>query len=414
MRIVSLLILTIFLFAFYQTTKSPHGSGFKVSCKTCHSSKGWVLDKEIYSFNHNSTRFPLAGQHKTLNCRQCHVSLVFSEAKSECSDCHRDIHESTAGPDCSRCHNAGSWLVSDITGIHRMGRFPLLGPHRTADCRQCHKSENPLRFDVIGADCIDCHRAEYLSTNNPNHAQAGFSEECSSCHNVNSFQWTGAGFNHSFFPLVLGHSNITCTVCHTTGNYRDTKPDCYSCHQQNYAATTNPNHVTANFPTTCQVCHSLTPGWKPAIFDHSVFPLTLGHSGVDCSSCHINGNFTTTPTTCSSCHINDYNNTTNPSHKTLNFSLTCTDCHTTNPGWKPAKYAQHDSQYFPIYSGNHNGVWTSCTDCHDQPSSYALFSCTNCHEHSQANTDPHHREVRNYVYSATSCYTCHPKGRGGD
>ncbi len=485
MRILSFLILSIILVAFYQTARSPHGPGLKISCKTCHSTKGWTLDKEIYSFDHNKTRLPLTGQHTSLDCKACHVSLVFSEAKSECRDCHKDVHETTVGPDCARCHTTASWLVSDITGIHRMSRFPLLGPHRTADCSQCHRSENPVRFDVIGANCIDCHRAEFLATNNPNHLQAGFSQDCATCHSVNSFQWTGAGFNHAFFPLVQGHSNLKCADCHTTGNYRDAKPDCYSCHSQNYQATTNPNHVTSNFPTDCKQCHSLNPGWKPATFDHSSFPLTLGHSSLNCSdchkngnytnissdcyschqqnyqattnpnhvalqfstdcklchttnpgwqpatfdhnvfpltlghanvactACHINGNYASTSPACSSCHLTDYNNTNNPSHKTLNFSLTCTDCHTTNPGWKPAQYAQHDSQFFPIYSGKHNGLWTSCTDCHSNPSNYADFTCILCHDHSQANTDPHHTDVSGYVYSATSCYSCHPTGGGG-
>ncbi len=487
MRILSLLILSAFLVAFYTTTqKSPHGSDFKISCKTCHSTKGWQLDKEIYSFDHNRTQLPLAGQHANLNCRECHVTLVFSETKFNCIDCHKDVHQSTVGPDCARCHTPQSWLVSNITEIHRMSRFPLLGPHRTAQCSRCHKSENPVRFDVVGVNCIDCHMSNFMSTTNPNHVQAGFSRDCSICHLANTFQWTGAGFNHNFFPLVLGHSNVNCTDCHTSGNYTEAKADCYSCHQQNYLSATNPNHVISKFSTNCKDCHSLNrgwkpatfnhnsfpltlghasvncvdchiggnytsiskacyschqqnymattnpnhsamqfstnceqchttnPGWKPATFNHSAFPLTLGHASVACTACHLNGNYSTTPTACSSCHLTDYNKTTNPSHQTLNFSQTCTDCHTTNPGWRPAKYTQHDTQFFPIYSGRHNGTWTSCTTCHPTPANYANFTCISCHEHSQANTDGRHTDVRNYVYSATSCYACHRTGGGGD
>jgi hypothetical protein len=44
-------------------------------------------------------------------------------------------------------------------------------------------------------------------------------------------------------------------------------------------------------------------------------------------------------------------------------------------------------------------------------SNYGTFSCITCHQHDQANTDPDHRGVRNYVYNATSCYSCHPQGR---
>src|SRR5512140_1033595 len=158
MRILSLVILFAFLIFSNQKTDSPHGADFKISCKTCHSPKDWKLDKDIYSFDHNKTRLPLVGQHVAVDCRQCHTSLVFYEAKEECSQCHSDVHQSTTGPDCARCHTPASWLVNNITEIHQRGRFPLLGAHRTADCYQCHKSESLARFDVTGINCIDCHR----------------------------------------------------------------------------------------------------------------------------------------------------------------------------------------------------------------------------------------------------------------
>jgi hypothetical protein len=142
--------------------------------------------------------------------------------------------------------------------------------------------------------------------------------------------------------------------------------------------------------------------------------LTQGHASVACTACHINGNYSLTSPECSSCHLADFNSTTNPAHQTLNFPLTCTTCHTTNPGWKPASYRQHDTQFFPIFSGRHNGKWTSCTDCHNQTSNYAVFTCISCHEHSAANTNGHHTDVTDYSYTATSCYTCHRSGTAGD
>ena len=615
MRIVSLLIFLSSLFFLNRLTDSPHGPGFKISCNKCHSSKGWELDKSIYSFDHNSTKMPLLGQHTTINCRQCHKSLVFSEAKTNCIDCHNDIHQATVGSDCSRCHTQVSWLVNNINNIHQMSRFPLLGAHRTADCSQCHVSESLLRFDVQGINCIDCHRANFMATTNPNHVQSGISEDCSPCHPVNAFQWTGSGFSHTIFPLVQGHSALKCTdchktasyssassvcndchqqdflaaknpdhsashfstncqdchtltpgwkpanfnhsgfpltlghsipacidchkggnytstptdcyschktdylattnpnhttsgmattcqICHTTnpgwkptsfnhnifpltlghstpacidchknGNYTTTPTDCYACHQQDFTATTNPNHVSSGFATTCLTCHTTNPGWKPASFNHSVFPLTLGHSTPACTDCHKGGNYTTTPTDCYSCHQQDYlattnpnhstsgipttcqtchttnpgwqpasfshtgfpltlghstptcndchkgnytststdcytchqtdyNNATNPNHKTLSFSTTCTQCHTTVPGWKPATYTQHDAQFFPIYSGRHNGQWNACSDCHTNAANYALFDCIHCH------TNVH----RGSNYTNTQCYSCHPRG----
>lgn len=544
MRILSFIILFAALLLQNQKTESPHGAGFKVSCKTCHSTKGWQLDKEIYSFDHSKTKMPLTGSHNGVNCRLCHVSLVFSTAKKECFQCHNDVHQNTVGTDCSRCHTSASWLVNNIEDIHRTSRFPLLGAHKTAACIDCHKSESYTRYEVPGVLCIDCHRADYNSASNPNHVQAGFSQDCSSCHGLNSLQWQGAGFNHAFFPLEQSHANVKCLDCHTTGNYTDAKPDCYSCHlkdftsttspnhvtakistvcqdchslapgwrpttfdhsafplqlghstpacidchtsgnysaispdcylchtadynsttnpnhvtanysktcqtchtltpgwkpaafnhasfpltlghsavactdchkngnytntspdcvtchQTQYNATTNPNHIATGFPTTCGQCHSTTPGWKPATFNHTKFPLTLGHASVACTDCHKNGNYTTTPADCYSCHLTDYNSSTNPSHKTLSFSTVCTSCHSTNPGWHPASYTQHDTQMFPIYSGKHKGKWSVCSDCHTNTANYQIFDCKRCH------ADEH----RGKNYTNAQCYECHPRG----
>jgi hypothetical protein len=332
MRILPFIVLIVIMARYGQKTESPHGRDFKISCSTCHSSKGWMIDTTIYSFDHNTTRLPLKGQHTIVKCRECHPSLIFSQAKSECNECHADVHQGTTGLDCSGCHTPTSWLVSNITRIHEISRFPLMGAHKTADCKACHKSESLVRFDVPGVDCIDCHREAYNSTTNPNHRTSGFSEQCDICHSITSTQWTGVGFNHSFFPLVLGHSGLSCVTCHTSGNYSNLSPDCYSCHQT------------------------------------------------------------------------DYNNTTNPNHSGLSFSTQCTACHSTNPGWKPAKFTQHDSQYFPIYSGRHNGTWTVCTECHTEPGNYAIFDCKRCHANAH--------EGKNYTND--ECYSCHPRGTGGD
>ena len=78
------------------------------------------------------------------------------------------------------------------------------------------------------------------------------------CHPVNSFQWTGAGFNHNFFPLVQGHSALKCTDCHTTGNYSDANPDCYSCHQQDYNQL-QIQTTSIRFSVTCENCHTPNP-----------------------------------------------------------------------------------------------------------------------------------------------------------
>ena len=109
------------------------------------------------------------------------------------------------------------------------------------------------------------------------------------------------------FPLTGAHPRVDCARCHAGGRYTGTPTDCYSCHQANYAGTTNPNHQAAGFPTQCQTCHS-TSAWRPATVDHSKtrFPLTGAHTRVDCARCHVGGRYTGTPTDCYSCHQANY------------------------------------------------------------------------------------------------------------
>ncbi|MEI7981281.1 MAG: hypothetical protein WCI71_06480 [Bacteroidota bacterium] len=341
MRKLSLSILSVLVLVFTSgsvVADSPHGKDFKLSCNLCHSSNGWKLDKSIYAYDHNTSAFPLAGQHQALDCRQCHKTLVFSEAKTACIDCHTDMHNLTVGPDCGRCHTSNSWIVENINEIHQRSRFPLVGPHYTAECTQCHPSASSLRFDPRGVECYDCHQTDYLNASSPNHVQGGFSKNCIECHALNSFTWTGAGFNHSTFPLTEGHANVSCTQCHVNGNYSNTSRECVSCHLQNYNSTTNPNHIAASIPSTCG------------------------------------------------------------------------DCHTTTPGWKPAEYRIHDAQYFPVYSGKHVGTWSSCADCHSNPSSFKTFSCIDCHAHNLTDMNNGHTGVGGYTYVSMACYQCHPTG----
>lgn len=483
MRRLSLIILVglaVVSMSVTLTKPSPHGSDFKLNCSVCHNADSWEVNLKKLTFNHNTTTFPLEGQHQVVNCRQCHTTLVFSAAKSECSDCHTDFHNQSTRLNCSRCHTPKSWLVTNATQIHQNSRFPLVGAHVTADCYDCHKSGSLLQFDPLGIECVDCHRNKYLATTNPNHQTAGFSVNCRDCHKISAFDWGANGFNHNIFPLTQGHSGVACIKCHPGGNF-NVSTACYSCHASNYNATSNPNHAGCNFPTDCSQCHTTNPGWQPALFDHNTTPfaLTGAHLSVNCNSCHPSG-CAGTPNTCVGCHQNNYNATTNPNHPACNLSTNCTNCHTTNPGWQPSSFNHsstgytlagahvslacntchpsgcagtpttcvgcHQANYnqttnpahaaaqfpttcetchnqnswsgatfnhtFPIYSGHHNyGVWNTCADCHPNPNNYAEFTCLTCHGQSQTNNS--HSQVSGYSYNSAACLSCHPNGSAG-
>jgi hypothetical protein len=382
----------------YLAAKSPDHSAsqFSTNCQDCHTlAPGW----KPATFNHSG--FPLTLGHSTPACIDCHKGGNYTTTSTDCYSCHNTDYLATTNPNhttagfattCQTCHTTTpGWKPANFN--HNV--FPLTLGHATPACIDCHKNGN---YTTIPTDCYSCHQADFVSTTNPNHVTAGFVTTCLTCHTTNP-GWNPTSFNHSGFPLTLGHATPTCTDCHKNGNYSTTPTDCYSCHQQDYLTTTNPNHVSAGIPTTCQTCHTTNPGWNPASFNHTSFPLTLGHATPTCNDCH-KGNYTSTSTDCYSCHQTDYNNSTNPNHLTLNFSTTCTQCHTTISGWKPATYTQHDSQFFPIYSGRHRGQWSTCSDCHTNTANYALFDCIHCH------TNAH----RGSNYTNTQCYSCHPRG----
>jgi hypothetical protein len=133
---------------------------------------------------------------------------------------------------------------------------------------------------------------------------------------MTSTRWSDASFRHDSFVLRGVHLQATCAACHVGGQYRGTSRDCVGCHRPDYERTTNPNHQTGGFATTCQSCHT-EAAWRPASgVDHSRtrFPLTGAHGGVPCARCHLGGRYAGTPTDCYSCHETNYRGVQNPNH----------------------------------------------------------------------------------------------------
>ncbi|MCB9208040.1 MAG: hypothetical protein H6609_01585 [Ignavibacteriales bacterium] len=403
----------LILFAQIILAQSPHGKNFNINCEECHSTDKWDIDYKKLKFDHSITDFELVGQHAALDCRTCHQTIEFSNVKQECVSCHTDIHQNSVGTDCAQCHTSQSWLVKDINEIHRMGRFPLEGAHRLADCEDCHSSVKNLYFEPLGAECFDCHKSDFESAKQPDHIAAGFSTECQDCHQLTDYEWSGALVNHDFFPLTGGHKISNCFDCHSQNTFEGLSQDCITCHQSDFNSTADPNHIASGFSNDCMECHTTNPGWQPATFAQhdNFFQLVGAHKLIesDCAKCHTTG-FTNTPNQCSDCHINNYNNTADPNHQAAGFGTDCESCHTSN-AWQPATF-DHDNQFFPIYSGSHKGEWNECSDCHTNASNFQVFECITCHEHNQNDMNEEHNGVNGYVYESNACYSCHPTGSG--
>jgi hypothetical protein len=338
--------------------------------------------------------------------------------------CHQqDYDREHQGSDfpttCLSCHNQSTWGDANLDHVAVSGGFALSGPHATAVCTSCHQVPGyALLFPKPAGsnDCVACHQADY----DREHAGSGFPSTCLSCHQANS--WGGATLDHvavsGGFALSGPHATTACTSCHAVPGYALLFPkpasnnDCVACHQADY----DREHAGSGFPTTCLSCHQ--PGiWSGATVDHAAlsggFQLQGAHGAVSCTACHAVPGYAllfpkpASQNDCVACHQPQYDQ----AHGGQGYPTACLSCHTVT-AWSPSTF-DHDSQYFPINSGTHRGRWASCATCHTVPNDFSSFSCIVCHEHAQSETDGHHREVSGYVYSATSCYSCHRNGRSG-
>lgn len=157
----------------YQTQAgdNPHGP-LDYACNACHSTAGWGELRPDPSFTHNATEFPLEGQHRFVECRQCHDNLTFSQTQSSCYDCHTDIHEGQFANECERCHSPSEWDdEGEFRRMHQQTRFPLVGVHSTLDCQSCHEGGE---YATLSPTCEACHYDTFLNTREPDHSQAGF------------------------------------------------------------------------------------------------------------------------------------------------------------------------------------------------------------------------------------------------
>jgi hypothetical protein len=388
-------------------------------CERCHTPESWIIPNVARL--HEQTRFPLQGAHASADCSECHPSeslVRFDPLSIDCYGCHAQVYDinnnsdhTKAGPspDCSECHFVWSYSWKEFS--NHDAKFPIYsGEHNGVwnDCSDCHT--NPSNYGEFS--CINCHEHNQGDMNDEHNGVSGYSYNSLACYGCHPTGSSAGSFNHNNtgFPLTGAHINTECQKCHINGNTAILS-DCNACHQYDYNASVNPNHVSLQIPNTCETCHTTEPGWKPATFNihNQYYALNGAHAGIsnDCTSCH-NGNYINSPNTCIGCHQDDYDQANEPPHAASQFSTECLTCHT-ETAWKPATF-DHDGQYFPIYSGKHNGEWEACSDCHTNASNYARFSCIDCHEHNKQDTDNEHNGIGGYAYNSPACFACHPTG----
>jgi mono/diheme cytochrome c family protein len=272
-------------------------------------------------------------------------------------------------------------------------------------CNDCHQGN--YTSGATPTNCTSCHNSDYVSAVNPNHVWLNIPADCAACHSTAS-GWVPATFalHDNFYPLTGAHATLAndCVACHH-GDYNNTPNTCAGCHTDDYIATTDPNHVTQQFPTNCTDCHGQT-AWAPSTLDHSFYPVVGAHTSVSCNDCH-QGNYTSgaTPTNCAGCHTDDYNATTDPNHAAQQFPTSCADCHGQTT-WAPSTFDH--SAVWPL-TGAHTTV--ACNDCHqgNYTSGATPTNCTSCHNSDYVSAvNPNHV----WLNIPADCSACHSTAPG--
>ena len=287
----------------------PHKGRLGEDCQSCHTDKSWLPAK---TFDHEKTKFPLIGAHKSATCASCHAGEKFRGIGTTCITCHRaeDKHAGRRGEKCETCHASIKWSQSTFNH-DRATKFALRGKHAAAKCETCHTG-NVYR-DKLQRTCVSCHRKD-----DPHQGQLG--TKCETCHAEAGWRQR-TSFDHDLtrFPLIGLHAAVPCESCHRTNRFKEAPLACKGCHQD--------IRHEGRLTSACARCHNPN-GWDRWRFDHTRdtrFALTGAHQKAHCHSCHQIKSIEkiSLPTACRSCHTSD------DVHRGA-FGSNCEQCHTTS------------------------------------------------------------------------------------
>lgn len=168
-------------------------------CEQCHSAQDWKQT----TFNHGLARFPLLGRHLVVECRKCHATAQFKDARTECVACHDkdDIHKRRLGEQCESCHNSRDWRLWDFNHNTRT-RFRLDGGHRGLDCYSCHRKPVAGKA-VLPMGCVSCHDKDDVH-------DGSFGRQCEKCHGTDSFKKVRLRQGENHTPSRIASSEVTC------------------------------------------------------------------------------------------------------------------------------------------------------------------------------------------------------------
>lgn len=349
------------------------------------------------------TTYPVSAQISPGKLTRHHTSL---EGMTNCTACH-DLGEKVSDQKCLDCHKALKSRVVQNKGYH-------------------------VSSEVKGKQCISCH---------------------SEHHGVNfeMIRFDKTRFNHNLtgYELKGSHKISDCAACHKPANIADISlklnrntflglsRDCASCHEDFHQGTLSKD---------CASCHGFDKFSQATGFSHSRtdFPLTGGHTGLQCISCHKEETRNGKPFTrfagvpfanCNACHQDPHKG---------EFGKDCKSCHVTESfaRMKSSSSFNHSLTGFALEGKHrvldckacHDSKWgtadgyknfdklrpVSCSTCHEDTHEGKLgIDCKNCHNPSSFTVDG--RSLREFdhgrtgftlvgKHQATDCRSCH-KGK---
>ena len=292
--------------------KDVHKGRFGADCKQCHNEKKWSQSR----FDHNKdTDYLIKGRHKTVACNACHSTRKRQSKRAtkvrQCYDCHKldDVHKNRNGKQCEQCHAEDSWTNSRFDHDAKTD-FPLKGAHKKASCESCHQKD--IRGKKTSMACYSCHKHQDVHK-----GQEG--KTCDRCHNDSTWWLEDVRYDHdlSDYPLLGQHAVVSCESCHLSSAFKDVKKECVDCHRDD-------DIHEQTLGADCKQCHNPND-WLIWQFDHDQtdFKIEGAHENLHCSLCHVkplqkgqklksrcidchraddvhDGNF---GTECSSCHL---------------------------------------------------------------------------------------------------------------
>lgn len=265
--------------------QNPHGENLRVNCADCHTSDSWEIPSNYWAFRGEGLVVPGA-------------TLSPTDTLPKASFTHEDTD------------------------------FPLEGGHITTDCRFCHET---LVFSEASSTCVSCHTDIH-------HMTVG--DDCARCHTSENWLVDNITELHqeNGFPLLGVHAQINCNECHISESglqFTRLGNDCFTCHQEDYLATTDPNHIALGYSTACSDCHNAAGfGWgaEDILHDGLYFPIYSGNhknEWNDCAECHIGGDYTNF--SCIDCHEHSDKNDVDGEHNGVAgyryASPACLECH---------------------------------------------------------------------------------------